>query len=66
MGDACARTVSTCSPASVIVASSPCDASGPQDKAMLAEGLRNASPQSVHQRFLGPEAALHQRASCAT
>jgi protein lysine acetyltransferase len=27
----------------------------PADKAMLAEGLRMASPQSVHLRFLGPK-----------
>jgi RimJ/RimL family protein N-acetyltransferase len=33
----------------------------PQDKAMLVEGLRNASPRSVHQRFLGPKPRFTSR-----
>jgi GNAT superfamily N-acetyltransferase len=33
----------------------------PQDKAMLSEGLRNASPRSVHQRFLGPKPRFTSR-----
>jgi RimJ/RimL family protein N-acetyltransferase len=33
----------------------------PQDKAMLSEGLRNASPRSVHQRFVGPKPRFTSR-----
>jgi protein lysine acetyltransferase len=33
----------------------------PADKAMLAEGLRMASPESVHLRFLGPKPRFTSR-----
>jgi RimJ/RimL family protein N-acetyltransferase len=33
----------------------------PTDKAMLAEGLQMASPESVHQRFLGPKPRFTSR-----